>query len=90
MLNASIYLEHLIYLQKALSRLGLPCGKDYIQSLLKQYDDNHDGRVEFEEFQRYVEKREKDMQKAFDKLDADTDGKHLGGIDTQTLVTTPY
>ena len=69
-----------------MSRLGLPCGKDYVKSLLKQYDENHDGKVEFEEFQRYVEKREKDMQKAFDKLDADTDGKHLGGIDTQTLV----
>lgn len=66
--------------------MGLPCGKDYIKSLMKQYDSNHDGKVEFQEFQRYVEKREKDMQKAFDKLDADTEGRHLGGIETRTLV----
>lgn len=54
---------------------------------MKQYDQDHDGRVQYQEFQKYVEKREKDMQKAFDKLDADTEGKHLGGIDTQTLVS---
>lgn len=76
-------------LQKALSKLGLPCGKDYMKSLMKQYDQNHNGRVEFEEFQQYVETRQKDMEKAFDKLDADTEGRHLGGIDTKTLVSVP-
>jgi hypothetical protein len=50
-------------------------------------DSDHDGRVEFQEFRSYVEKRRIDMERAFDKLDADTDGKHLGGINSPTLVS---
>ncbi len=51
---------------------------------------DHDGRVGFEEFRSYVEKRRMDMERAFDKLDADTEGRHLGGINSQTLVPPPY
>ena len=52
-------------------------------------DSDHNGKVDFEEFRSYVEKRRMDMEKAFDKLDADTEGRHLGGINSQTLVSLP-
>ena len=74
-------------LQRALSKSGLPCGKDYLESLMKQYDDNHDGRVDFEEFSSYIERRKRDMEKAFDKLDFDPEGHHVGSIKTQNLVS---
>lgn len=49
-------------------------------------DSDHNGKVEYGEFRAYVEKRRMDMERAFDKLDADTEGRHLGGINSQTLV----
>lgn len=57
---------------------------------MKQYDANHDGKIDFAEFESYVERRQKDMAKAFDQLDADTNGRHLGAIDTNTLVRTIF
>lgn len=53
---------------------------------MKQYDENHDGRVDFAEFSGYVEKRKKEMERAFNKLDFDSEGHHVGSIKTQNLV----
>lgn len=53
---------------------------------MKQYDENHDGRVDFAEFSHYIETRRTEMEKAFDKLDFDPEGHHVGSIKTQNLV----
>ena len=61
-------------LQGALSQLGLPCSRDYLSDMLTQYDENHDGLVDYTEFQHYVKRRRFAMERAFDKLDTDKSG----------------
>ncbi|KAK9795508.1 hypothetical protein WJX73_001295 [Symbiochloris irregularis] len=61
-------------LQSALSELGLPCSSDYLGEMLEQYDENHDGAVDFTEFEHYVAKRRGTMERAFDKMDKDKSG----------------
>ena len=53
---------------------------------MQQYDYDRDGKITFPEFCQYVENRQNLMARAFNQLDADTDGQHLGAIDTETLV----
>ena len=73
-------------LQIALSKLALPCGRDFVEQLMQQYDFDRDGRITFPEFCQYVENRQNLMARAFNQLDSDTNGQHLGAIDTETLV----
>lgn len=61
-------------MQSALSELGLPCSSDYLGEMLMQYDENHDGAVDYAEFQHYVARRRTTMERAFDKLDKDKSG----------------
>lgn len=61
-------------LQGALAQLGLPCSSDYLSDMLSQYDEDHDGEVDYTEFQHYVKRRRHAMERAFDKLDADKSG----------------
>ena len=42
--------------------------------MLQQYDENHNGQIEFTEFEHYVQRRRGAIEKAFDKLDADKSG----------------
>lgn len=69
-------------LQGALAQLGLPCSSDYLSDMLSQYDEDHDGEVDYTEFQHYVKRRRHAMERAFDKLDADKSG----GISEAELV----
>ena len=73
-------------LQIALSKLALPCGRDFVEQLMKQYDYDRDGKITFPEFCQYVGDRQNLMARAFHQLDSDTNGQHLGAIDTETLV----
>ena len=75
---------HLCDAQVALAHLGLPCSKDYLSEMLQQYDENHDGKIEFTEFEHYVQRRQGAIEKAFDKLDADKSGS----ISERELVST--
>ncbi|KAK9847953.1 hypothetical protein WJX84_002394 [Apatococcus fuscideae] len=65
-----------------LSRMGLPCSEDYLQEMMTQYDEDHDGTVDFDEFQRYVHHRRKSMRAAFEEMDF----HHTGTIDQEDLV----
>lgn len=42
--------------------------------MLHQYDDNHDGAVDFDEFAHYVKRRRGTIERAFDKIDTDKTG----------------
>ena len=42
--------------------------------ILRQYDVNGDGRVDFGEFQRYLAAKEAAIRRAFSALDLDHDG----------------
>lgn len=71
--NAKHFINDL-YLQSALRKLGLPASKQYVAALLKQYDRNNDGSVDWEEYKRYVIRKEKIVQRTFQKLDEDGSG----------------
>ncbi|KAK9906889.1 hypothetical protein WJX75_009795 [Coccomyxa subellipsoidea] len=64
-----------VELQEALNKLGLPGNSHaYIADLLKQYDRNHDGSIDWEEYKRYVIRKERIVQRTFQKLDEDGSG----------------
>ena len=45
--------------------MELPSTQSYLNDLFRQYDVNKDGSVDFEEFQQYVQQRERALGKAF-------------------------
>ena len=51
--------------QGALEKVGLPSTESYIDTLLRQYDRDRDGCVNFEDFASYVQKNEARMWQAF-------------------------
>jgi hypothetical protein len=62
-------------IQEALRRLGLPArSKDYMADLLKQYDKDGDGRIDWGEFHAYVARKERVVKRTFRQLDADGNG----------------
>ncbi|CAL8462209.1 g1740 [Coccomyxa elongata] len=64
-----------VELKEALNRLGLPGDSHaYISDLLKQYDRNHDGSIDWEEYRRYVVRKERIIRRTFQKLDEDGSG----------------
>ena len=61
--------------QEALRRLGLPArSQDYMADLLKQYDRDGDGRIDWGEFHAYVARKERVVKRTFRQLDADGSG----------------
>ena len=82
MLSAATVQHVLLAAQAGLSRMGLPCSEDYLQEMMTQYDEDHDGTVDFDEFQRYVHHRRKSMRAAFEEMDF----HHTGTIDQEDLV----
>ena len=72
--------------QAALRKLGLPHDStEYVQNLLQQYDANHDGLIDFEEFKRYVRRKEQVVSRAFKSIDVDGNGS----ISIEELVRFP-
>ena len=69
-------------MQAGLTRMGLPCSEDYLNEMMNQYDEDHDGTVDFVEFQHYVHHRRRSMRRAFDEMDLN----HSGLIDEGDLV----
>lgn len=66
--------------------MGLPGdSKAYVSDLLKQYDRNSDGSIDWEEYKRYVVRKERVVQRTFQKLDADGSGS----ISAEELVNNP-
>lgn len=48
-----------------MERLGLPPTNNYLSELLRQYDRDGDGTVDYGEFKAYVLRKEAAMQRAF-------------------------
>ncbi|KAK9838222.1 hypothetical protein WJX84_010632 [Apatococcus fuscideae] len=65
-----------------LARMGLPCSEDYLREMMNQYDEDHDGTVDFMEFQHYVHHRRRNMRAAFEEMDF----HHTGTIDADDLL----
>jgi len=61
--------------QAALRTLGLPANDAYVDEIMRQYDANRDGSVDFGEFRRYVAAKEAAIRAAFAALDVDADGE---------------
>lgn len=75
-----------VQVQEALRKLGLPGdSRAYISDLLKQYDRNHDGSIDWEEYKRYVIRKERIVQRTFQKLDEDGSGS----VSAEELVHSP-
>ena len=51
--------------QGALERLGLPSTESYVETLLRQYDGDQDGCVNYQDFASYVQKNEARIWQAF-------------------------
>ena len=51
--------------QGALERLGLPNNESYVETLLRQYDGDQDGCVNYQDFASYVQKNEARIWQAF-------------------------
>ncbi|XP_069862267.1 mitochondrial adenyl nucleotide antiporter SLC25A24 isoform X1 [Dipodomys merriami] len=74
-------------LQEGLSSLGLPLGKDAEEKIFDTGDTNKDGKLDFEEFSKYLKDHEKKMKLAFKTLDRNNDGKIEASEVVQSLKT---
>uniref|UniRef100_A0A2K6EEA2 Mitochondrial adenyl nucleotide antiporter SLC25A24 n=1 Tax=Propithecus coquereli TaxID=379532 RepID=A0A2K6EEA2_PROCO len=62
-------------LQEGLRSLGIPLGRDAEEKIFTTGDINKDGKLDFEEFMKYLKDHEKKMKLAFKSLDKNNDGK---------------
>ncbi|XP_055474136.1 calcium-binding mitochondrial carrier protein SCaMC-1 isoform X1 [Psammomys obesus] len=62
-------------LQEGLRSLGIPLGQDAEEKIFTTGDINKDGKLDFEEFMKYLKDHEKKMKLAFTSLDKNNDGK---------------
>ncbi|XP_036199308.1 calcium-binding mitochondrial carrier protein SCaMC-1 [Myotis myotis] len=62
-------------LQEGLRNLGIPLGQDAEEKIFSTGDIDKDGKLDFEEFMKYLKDHEKKMKLAFKSLDRNNDGK---------------
>uniref|UniRef100_A0A8C6W2N0 Mitochondrial adenyl nucleotide antiporter SLC25A24 n=2 Tax=Nannospalax galili TaxID=1026970 RepID=A0A8C6W2N0_NANGA len=62
-------------LQQGFQSLGVPLGQDAEEKIFTTGDINKDGKLDFEEFMKYLKDHEKKMKLAFKSLDKNNDGK---------------
>lgn len=62
-------------LQQGLQSLGIPLGQAAEEKIFTTGDVNKDGKLDFEEFMKYLKDHEKKMKLAFKSLDKNNDGK---------------
>lgn len=61
-------------LQAGLERLNLGATKAVVDAIMEVADQDNDGVISLEDFQRFVYKRESEVQEVFQSLDGDEDG----------------
>ncbi|XP_073856606.1 mitochondrial adenyl nucleotide antiporter SLC25A24 isoform X2 [Macaca fascicularis] len=74
-------------LQEGLRNLGIPLGQDAEEKIFTTGDVNKDGKLDFEEFMKYLKDHEKKMKLAFKSLDKNNDGKIEASEIVQSLQT---
>ncbi|XP_042304828.1 calcium-binding mitochondrial carrier protein SCaMC-3 isoform X2 [Sceloporus undulatus] len=62
-------------LREGLARLGMDAGAHAEQDILREGDTDHDGELNFEEFARYLQERERKLLLMFHSLDRNHDGQ---------------
>lgn len=67
------YLDYSL-IQRGLSALRMPCECSYVHDLLRAWDFNSDGRVDFEDFKRYVDGKEVELYRMFQAIDLEHSG----------------
>lgn len=67
------YLDHK-EIEAGLHKRSIPFQKKYALELLTVCDANHDGRIDFPEFQRYMDAKELELYKLFQSIDVSRDG----------------
>ncbi|KAL9458087.1 hypothetical protein AB3S75_007025 [Citrus x aurantiifolia] len=73
--NNSGYLDY-AKIEAGLSSLNIPSEYKYARDLLNVCDSNQDGRVEYQEFRRYMDDKELELYRIFQAIDVE----HNGGI----------
>ncbi|KAH9791548.1 mitochondrial substrate carrier family protein [Citrus sinensis] len=80
--GTSVTMEHVLLaldyakIEAGLSSLNIPSEYKYARDLLNVCDSNQDGRVEYQEFRRYMDDKELELYRIFQAIDVE----HNGGI----------
>lgn len=61
-------------IESGLQSLSFPFQKKYAVELVEACDANHDGRIDFAEFRRYMDAKETELYKLFEAIDVSHDG----------------
>ncbi|KAF9671795.1 hypothetical protein SADUNF_Sadunf12G0085700 [Salix dunnii] len=61
-------------IEAGLSGLQIPAGYKYAKELLKVCDANRDGRVDYQEFRRYMDDKEMELYRIFQAIDVEHNG----------------
>ena len=61
-------------IESGLQSLSFPFQKRYAVELVEACDANHDGRIDFAEFRRYMDDKEAELFKLFEAIDVSRDG----------------
>ncbi|KAK7380698.1 hypothetical protein VNO78_33213 [Psophocarpus tetragonolobus] len=67
------YLDHAL-IETGLSSLRMPSECDHAKDLLSAWDSNNDGRVDYEEFKRYMDEKEVELYRIFQAIDVEHSG----------------
>ncbi|KAF2301768.1 hypothetical protein GH714_028996 [Hevea brasiliensis] len=67
------YLDY-TQIEKGLSALQIPADYKYAKDLLNVCDANKDGRVDYQEFKRYMDDKELDLYRIFQAIDIEHNG----------------
>ncbi|CAM8881171.1 unnamed protein product [Rhodiola kirilowii] len=67
------YLDH-AQIEKGLSALQIPAEYKYAKELLRASDANKDGRVDYNEFRRYMDLKEVELYRIFQAIDVEHNG----------------
>lgn len=67
------YLDY-AQIEKGLSAMQIPADYKYAKELLDVYDANKDGRVDYQEFRKYMDDKELELYRIFQAIDVEHNG----------------